>query len=133
MMGAVTSTKVVFRDDIQSESKEMENNNGDYHYKERQQRMVITKAYMVILLLLSLLISIFGGTMLGWWLHKYHPSNKHLWMVPFSLILFLTPAFVWFSIFISDFCISKNSDEQKEEEGMSNHPLDQSSLCEPIR
>ncbi|MED6147765.1 hypothetical protein PIB30_117773 [Stylosanthes scabra] len=141
MMGAVTSTKVVFRDDIQRESKEMEND-GDYYKERHKQRMVITKAYMVILLLLSLLISILGGSMLGWWLHKYHPSNKHLWMVPFSLILFLTPPFVWFSIFISDFCISKNNnndDEQKEEEeGMNDHhqihPLDQSSsLCEPIR
>ncbi|KAL1367091.1 hypothetical protein AAHE18_02G027100 [Arachis hypogaea] len=105
-------------------------NIGDY-YKERQQRMITKKTYMMILLL-SLLISIFGGCMLGWWLHKYHPSNKHLWMVPFSLILFLTPAFVWFSIFISDFCISKiDDDEQKQEHGMVNHhhqihPLDQS-------
>ncbi|KAL1329298.1 hypothetical protein HN51_046425 [Arachis hypogaea] len=129
MTEAITSTKVVFRDSIQSESKGMKNIR-DY-YKEREERMITKKTYMMILLL-SLLISIFGGCMLGWWLHKYHPSNKHLWMVPFSLILFLTPAFVWFSIFISDFCISKIDDEQKQEQGMvmmnhhQIHPLDQS-------
>ncbi|CAL0318021.1 unnamed protein product [Lupinus luteus] len=80
--------------------KEVEN--GEYTEKSR-----IKKLYLMILVL-SVLITIAGGSLLGWWLYKYHPTNKQLWMVPFSLILFLTPLIVWFSLFISDLCISKN-------------------------
>ncbi|KAE9605768.1 putative ATP-synthase-associated protein [Lupinus albus] len=80
--------------------KEVENE----EYKERSK---IKKLYLMILVL-SVLITIAGGSLLGWWLYKYHPTNKQLWMVPLSLILFLTPLIVWFSFFISDLCISKN-------------------------
>ncbi|RDY01147.1 hypothetical protein CR513_15566, partial [Mucuna pruriens] len=83
--------------------------NGDYgYYKENQG---ITKPYYVMIFISSLLLSITGGSMLGWWLHKYHPKNRQLWMVPFGLILLFTPVIVWFSLIISDLCIPKNEDE----------------------
>ena len=74
--------------------------NGDYEYYKENQG--ITKSYYLIIFISSLLISIIGGSMLGWWLHKYHPTNRQLWMVPFGLILLLTPVLVWLSLIISD-------------------------------
>jgi H+/Cl- antiporter ClcA len=92
--------------------KEVEN--GDYNESQRK----ITKTYLMILVL-CLLISLFGGSLLGWWLHKYHSTNKQLWMVPFSLILFLTPLIIWFSLFISQLCISKSYEELEDASNMS--------------
>ncbi|RDX73833.1 hypothetical protein CR513_46499, partial [Mucuna pruriens] len=46
-------------------------------WKEGEKSRWIRKAFI---LLWSSLISIAGGLVLGWWLHKYHPSNKQLWM-----------------------------------------------------
>lgn len=62
----------------------------------------ITKPYLVILFLTSLLISIGGGSVLGWWLYRYHPTNKQLWMVPFGFVLFLTPIIVCLSLIVPD-------------------------------
>ncbi|GKV13165.1 hypothetical protein SLE2022_030530 [Rubroshorea leprosula] len=59
----------------------------------------------------SFLVSIAGGVMLGWWEYAYHPSNRQLWMVPFGLILFSTPAFIWFAVFVSDFCDCSEVDQ----------------------
>ncbi|KAM7472343.1 hypothetical protein LguiA_010526 [Lonicera macranthoides] len=55
----------------------------------------------------TFLISMVGGLTLGWWELRYHPTNSQLWMVPFGLVVFVTPAIIWFSIFISDVCNSK--------------------------
>ncbi|KHN06351.1 hypothetical protein D0Y65_016949 [Glycine soja] len=109
--------------------KEVEN--GDYEYYKENQR--ITKSYYLIIFISSLLISIIGGSMLGWWLHKYHPTNRQLWMVPFGLILLLTPVIVWLSLIISDMFISKNEEEDVfKMKKQSIHPLDES-LCAPKR
>jgi uncharacterized membrane protein YesL len=54
----------------------------------------ITKLPYLLILFTSLLISIVGGCVLGWWLHKYHPT----------IIVLL-------SILVPDLCISK-SDKQ---------------------
>jgi hypothetical protein len=54
----------------------------------------ITKLPYLLILFTSLFISIVGGCVLGWWLHKYHPTNSQLWMVPFGFVLFLTPIIV---------------------------------------
>ncbi|KAM1819241.1 hypothetical protein ACFX15_000867 [Malus domestica] len=56
----------------------------------------------------SVLVSVVGGLMLGWWEYQYHPANKQLWMVPFGLVLFATPAIVWFSVVASDICNPNN-------------------------
>lgn len=99
------------------------------HYKES---FKITKPYLVILVL-SLLISIAGGSLLLWWLYKYHPTNRQLWMVPFGLILFFTPVIVWFSLIISDLCISKSEEEDAFKMNQQRiHPLDDS-LCDQKR
>ncbi|KAL7606421.1 hypothetical protein Lser_V15G15674 [Lactuca serriola] len=50
----------------------------------------------------SFLISMVGGLILLFWEIKYHPSNRQLWMVPFGLIMFLTPVLACFAAFISD-------------------------------
>jgi ABC-type proline/glycine betaine transport system permease subunit len=71
----------------------------------------ITKLPYLLILFTSLFISIVGGCVLGWWLHKYHPTNSQLWMVPFGFVLFLTPIIVLLSILVPDLCISK-SDKQ---------------------
>ncbi|KAK7389755.1 hypothetical protein VNO78_25048 [Psophocarpus tetragonolobus] len=99
--------------------------NGDYEYYKENQG--ITKSYYLIFIL-SLLISIIGGSLLGWWLHKYHPTNRQLWMVPFSLILFFTPVIVWLSLIIPDLFSSKNEQEDVYNMNQRIHPLD-GSLC----
>ncbi|KAK2419432.1 hypothetical protein QL285_041529 [Trifolium repens] len=68
----------------------------------------ITKLPYLLILFTSLFISIVGGCVLGWWLHKYHPTNSQLWMVPFGFVLFLTPIIVLLSILVPDPCISKS-------------------------
>ncbi|KAF7843883.1 putative ATP-synthase-associated protein [Senna tora] len=64
----------------------------------------------------SLLVSLGGISVLGWWIYKYHPANRELWMVPFGLILFLTPLIVGFSLMISDSepCVSMKEEEEEE-------------------
>ncbi|MBA0704340.1 hypothetical protein Golax_016605, partial [Gossypium laxum] len=52
----------------------------------------------------SFLVSLSGALMLGWWGYEYHPTNSQLWLVPFGLILFVTPLIIWFAIFVSYFC-----------------------------
>lgn len=47
---------------------------------------------------------------MGWWEYEYHRTNSQLWMVPFGLVLLITPLFVWFSIFVSDWCSTKGED-----------------------
>lgn len=58
----------------------------------------------------SILVSVAGGILLGWWEYQYHPSYRQLWMVPFGLILFATPVIVWFSLVVSHVCNSKDGD-----------------------
>nr|KYP59127.1 hypothetical protein KK1_014556 [Cajanus cajan] len=101
--------------------KEVEN--GEYDYKENQG---ITKPSYMMMFISSLLISIVGGSLLGWWLYKYHPTNRQLWMVPFGLILFLTPVIVWLSLIISDLCISTNKEEDVLRMNQRIHPLNDS-------
>lgn len=48
------------------------------------------------------MISIVGGLILVFWEIKFHPSYRQLWMVPFGLIIFLTPVLACFAVFISD-------------------------------
>ncbi|KAJ7951366.1 Group XV phospholipase [Quillaja saponaria] len=62
--------------------------------------------------LLSMCISIVGGFVIGWWVYKYHSTNSELWMVPFGLLLLVTPVFIWFSVVISDLFTSKNEKDQ---------------------
>ncbi|KAL2336257.1 hypothetical protein Fmac_010703 [Flemingia macrophylla] len=100
---------------------------GDCDYKENQG---ITKCYYLMIFMSSLLISTVGGSLLGWWLLKYHPTNRQLWMVPFGLILFLTPVIVWFSFIMSDLCICKNREDDVFMTNQRIHPLSDS-LSDP--
>lgn len=49
-----------------------------------------------------------GGLVFGWWVFQFHPTNRQLWMVPFSLVLMIAPIFVMMSLLISAFCNSMN-------------------------
>lgn len=60
--------------------------------------------------LASLSISMVGGLMLLWWETHYHPANRQLWMVPFALILLVTPLFVCSAAFFSDLSNHESSD-----------------------
>ncbi|ESW07300.1 hypothetical protein PHAVU_010G118200 [Phaseolus vulgaris] len=81
--------------------------NEECEYKEKQGT---TKPYYFMVFISSLLISIIGGSLLGWWLHKYHPTNRQLWMVPFGLIFLFTPAIVCLSLVLSGPSIPKNEE-----------------------
>ncbi|KAM1140928.1 hypothetical protein ACFX19_041655 [Malus domestica] len=69
----------------------------------------------------SVLVSVAGALMLGWWEYQYHPANRQLWMVPFGLILFATPAIVWFSVVASDLC--NQNDDHVTRVSQPLHPL----------
>ncbi|CAL5195071.1 unnamed protein product [Lathyrus oleraceus] len=71
----------------------------------------ITKLPYFVILFTSIFTSIVGGCVLGWWLHKYHPTNKQLWMVPFGFVLFFTPLIVLLSLIVSDPCFSKQVED----------------------
>ncbi|KAG7994799.1 hypothetical protein I3843_01G076600 [Carya illinoinensis] len=72
----------------------------DGSFRDEQERVPKKR----IVYLWSLMVLVMGGLTLGWWEYEYHPTNSQLWMVPFGLILLVTPLFVWFSIFVSDAC-----------------------------
>ncbi|KAK2649984.1 hypothetical protein Ddye_017473 [Dipteronia dyeriana] len=61
----------------------------------------------------SFLVSMTGGLILGFWEYQYHQTNSQLWMVPFSLIMLVTPVMVWFAVLVSDVCnsLSNNNDD----------------------
>ncbi|KAI4355294.1 hypothetical protein L6164_004083 [Bauhinia variegata] len=69
------------------------------------------KTSMVYLMIL--LFCITGGLVFGWWLYKYHPTDRHLWMVPFGLVLLITPIIICFSLLVPDLCISNKNDEEQ--------------------
>jgi len=98
-------------------------------YKEKQG---ITKSCYLMVFISSLLISITGGSLLGWWLHKYHPTNRQLWMVPFGLILLFTPAIVCLSLIISGPSIPTNEEEDVFNTNQRIQPLT-NSFCGPKR
>lgn len=56
----------------------------------------------------SLVMSISGGMLLGFWEYQYHSTYSQLWIVPFGLILLITPVFIWFAVLVSDICNSPN-------------------------
>lgn len=93
--------------------------NGDC--KERNRRM--RKLPDLVIFIGSLLISIGGGFLLGCWVHKYHPTNRQLWMVPFGLILLLTPLILWFSILISDLGVIQSEEDDDDAFVMSQRIL----------
>ncbi|KAM0946742.1 putative ATP-synthase-associated protein [Dioscorea sansibarensis] len=62
------------------------------------------KKTAVFAMMCLLMTSITGGGLLVWWAVVFHPYNKQLWMVPFSLIVLGTPIIVWLVLFASDSC-----------------------------
>ncbi|BAT98157.1 hypothetical protein LR48_Vigan11g022400 [Vigna angularis] len=104
---------------------------GDEEY-ENKEKQGMKKSHYFMVFISSLLISISGGSLLGWWLHKYHPANKQLWMVPFGLILLFTPFIVCLSVIISGPAIHKNDEEDVLNTNQRIHPLT-NSLCGPNR
>lgn len=70
--------------------------------KEFQYKITFIKK--IISFFVSFLVSLAGGLTITWWRYEYHPDNRQLWMVPFGLVLLVTPAIVWFSLVFSDSC-----------------------------
>lgn len=117
------------------ESNKVEEKYGDY--KESQRILNLINPIGMIFFLLSMLISISGGSVLGWWVYKYHAENKQLWMVPFGLIFLLTPIVIWFSLIVSDLCASNSYGNKEKEEAIPRmkklvYPMDDS-LYNPKR
>ncbi|KAG5044517.1 hypothetical protein JHK87_008432 [Glycine soja] len=97
---------------------------GEGGYNKKSSRWIATKSSSCLFILFSsLLISIAGGSMLGFWLHKYHPSNTQLWMVPFGFLLFLTPLFICLSVIIPDLCVPRTRIDQDQAFKIQDHPL----------
>lgn len=111
-------TRVLFEDLYCQMGK---SKNEEYENKEKEG---IKKSHYFMVFISSLLISITGGSLLGWWLHKYHPTNKQLWMVPFGLILLFTPFIVCLSVIISGPAIHKNDEEDVLNINQRIQPLD---------
>lgn len=76
----------------------------DLERHEAEQMESEKRVKTCIACLWSLVVSLTGGLMLGYWVYKYHPTNTQLWMVPFGLLLFATPAFIWFAVIFSEIC-----------------------------
>uniref|UniRef100_A0A803KZT9 Uncharacterized protein n=1 Tax=Chenopodium quinoa TaxID=63459 RepID=A0A803KZT9_CHEQI len=85
---------------------------------------------ILALLLLATLVSMIGGVVLVYWVIKYHPKNRELWMVPFGLVLFTTPPLVWFISIAADFCCPK--EEQLADLELS-HQFAVGSLSQPVQ
>ncbi|CAN7066828.1 hypothetical protein Bca4012_097389 [Brassica carinata] len=58
----------------------------------------------MVFLIYSVIVVIFAGLFLTYWVYKYHPTNSNLWMVPVGLIFLVTPAFLSISVLVSDLC-----------------------------
>ena len=96
----------------------------DESHKEQKERVKTCIVYSW-----SFMVSMIGGLAFTWWEFEYHPTNTQLWMVPFSLILLVTPLFVWFSIFVSDLCSSKMDDVPKASQPV-RPPAPDNSACD---
>ncbi|KAL3572177.1 hypothetical protein D5086_026081 [Populus alba] len=70
------------------------------------------KAYIICVW--SFLVSMAGGLLLLWWDFEYHPTNRQLWMVPFGLILFVTPVIACFAVVVSGACNYKVDDDNSQ-------------------
>lgn len=69
---------------------------------------------MILAFMSLFLVAIIGSFILGWWIYKYHPTNSELWMVPFGLILLITPVIVSLSLIISGPSLSQKEEEDEE-------------------
>lgn len=56
-----------------------------------------------------------GGLLLLWWDYEYHPTNSQLWMVPFGLILFVTPVIACFAVVVSEACKNYKVDDDNSQ------------------
>jgi hypothetical protein len=70
------------------------------------------KAYIICVW--SFLVSMAGGLLLLWWDYEYHPTNSQLWLVPFGLILFVTPVIACFAVVVSEACNYKVDDDSSQ-------------------
>nr|KYP71983.1 hypothetical protein KK1_011268 [Cajanus cajan] len=78
----------------------MRSNEGEENGGYNKSRSRSRSCFFILFLSFLLLLSIAGALVLGWWLHKYHPTNTQLWMVPFGFLLFLTPLIISLSLIL---------------------------------
>jgi len=97
---------------------------------EEEERARRWKKYMVCMS--SLMVSMLGGAILVYWETKYHPHNRELWMVPFGLVLFTTPLFVWFISLASDACCPRDKQQQHKQLVSEPSPLASPSLSRSL-
>lgn len=86
---------------------------------ERIQKLANTS----VVLLWSFFISLGGGLTLVWWELEYHSTNRQQWMVPFGLIMLVTPVIVCFSLFVSDICNSSAGQLSASLDDSVHHPV----------
>lgn len=86
---------------------------------ERIQKLANTS----VVLLWSFFISLGGGLTLVWWELEYHSTNRQQWMVPFGLIMLVTPVIVCFSLFVSDICNSSAGQLCASLDDSVHHPV----------
>ncbi|KAI4311423.1 hypothetical protein MLD38_036321 [Melastoma candidum] len=67
-------------------------------------------------------VSVIGGLMLGLWTSWYHPTNSQLWMVPFGLVLLVTPVLAWVSVVASEICCHVVVAEDPQGRHRHKHP-----------
>ncbi|KAK9122275.1 hypothetical protein Syun_019892 [Stephania yunnanensis] len=75
--------------------------------------MMRTSTYMACLS--SIMMCITGGLLLALWAYQFSSSNSQLWMVPFGLILSVTPIVVWLSLFVSSECTVNHDNLQQDD------------------
>lgn len=99
----------------------------DINKEEKEERENRWQRYIVCVS--SFMASMIGGAVLVYWQIKYHPHNRELWMVPFGLVLFTTPLFVWFISLASDArCPIRDKQQQQQQLVSEPSPLGSPSL-----
>ncbi|XP_054781769.1 uncharacterized protein LOC129288969 isoform X2 [Prosopis cineraria] len=88
-----------------------------------------TQKKVMLIFLSSFLVSMVGSFLLGWWIHKYHPTNSELWMVPVGLILSVTPVIVGLSLVISSPSFSRREEEEIFYRGSSTVMFPETPSC----
>ena len=95
----------------------------DPEEKEVDYERIQKLAKASVVLLWSFFISLVGGLTLVWWELEYHSTNSQLWMVPFGLIMLVTPVIVCLSLFVSDICNSSSGQLSASLDESVHHPV----------
>ncbi|OAY62094.1 hypothetical protein MANES_01G241300v8 [Manihot esculenta] len=94
--------------------KNAEDEISDHHQEPKR------TAQACITCLWSFLVSLSGGLVLGYWKHEYHHTNTQLWMVPFGLILLVTPVIIWVALSVSEIYNSDGGNSKESQPAIAH-------------